>query len=903
MAENLLDSIQEKLREETWTRTTITNFTSTNLAELEELVAKAKNEGNSDEIIAACYEHLAHTKDSVSALYVAGMLSLYKGNLDDNCLETLTDILMKNHKEQIVVSLCNSILDTEENNKFALRTMAEIKKAENDEAYWDLYLKIVKIDFEDCELVKALAEHYDELGDNENALVFYKKALHRYVNAKNLTAIKDIWEKLVKRIPENFDFFQSVRRKIAKTMGDTKTTTLMQDLYLKYKEDDKNIDNSIFILKQNLTVDPKDSFSRKEIVDCYRVKYADHSHLEDYIRTSNLTASYRDVFEAINDFEKHIAFDTDSFVFHKNWGVGKIKSLENDSLVIDFGKKNGTKEMSLKMAVVALKPLDKNHIWVLKATKKPEALKERVKEKVSWTLKTIIKSYDNSCDFKTIKAELVPAILSTSEWTSWNSKAKKILDTDPKFGVDSNDINKYVYRDRELTPEEKLSIEFKAQKQFFARVDILMRFFNDEETDKTSDLFAEMYSYFTGFLKNIQHVSDQVVASYLVVRTISKADSMFEFTCAETFAQIYKRIEDPRVMYDCLKDTKDTKLKAEFIECVKLLPNWDEEFIRLFPKVLDIKMIDTLVNEGHLADVQKMVRTAFENFRDFRETVLFLFKENKDNKLTWFNEAGVSYEKQLITLINIIELGFREINSHVNTTENKKFQKNALSMLFDDNSIFKFMFENGESAVKKMYTLISDISELDPKYAAQMRAEIQKVYPDFKFQVSEEKTSTTAAKGMLVTKAKKDEKEAIIKDLQDVQMPANAKEIADAREKGDLKENAEYKAAREKQHMLQLELSRLQSEMKRAVVFDPTTLTTAVISYATVVTLTDNNSGNDETYTILGPWESDPDAGIISYMSPFGSALMDKKPGEKVTFSINDNKFDFTVKEIKAAQI
>ena len=110
MAENLIESVQEKLKEETWTRATITNFTSTSLNELAGFVDKAKSEGVTDEIIAACYEHLAHTKDSVSALYLAGMLSLYKGNLDDTCLETLTDILLKNHKEQKVISLCDSIL-------------------------------------------------------------------------------------------------------------------------------------------------------------------------------------------------------------------------------------------------------------------------------------------------------------------------------------------------------------------------------------------------------------------------------------------------------------------------------------------------------------------------------------------------------------------------------------------------------------------------------------------------------------------------------------------------------------------------------------------------------------------------------------------------------------------------
>jgi len=904
MAENLIESIQEKLKEETWTRATIANFTSTSLSELAGFVNQAKDECVADEVIAACYEHLAHTKDSVSALYLAGMLSLYEGNLNDTCLETLTDILLKNHKEQIVITLCDSILETEKNNKFALRTLADLKKAENDQSYWEDYEKIVKIDFTECELVKLLAEHYEEAGDKETAKDYYKKALLRYVNAKNFTAIKEIWTKLVSEDHTNYTFFQSVRRKIAKTMGEIKTTTLMQELYIYYKED-KNWDVAIEILKQNLTADPSDKWARNELVDCYKGKYASHKNLDEFIKTSNLTASYRDVFEAINDFEKHIAFDTRNFVYHTNWGVGIIISLKNEVLTIGFA--SGKREMALKMAVSALVPLDKNHIWVLKATAKDKtAFKEQVKTNVEWTLETIIRSFGNSCDFKRIKAELVTdnektTILTPSEWTSWNSKAKKILETNPKFGVDTNDINCYVVRTQELTAEEKLSNEFKAQKQFFARIDILARFLKNVPEETDSDIFAEMCSYFTSYLKTIAHVDEQVIASFLVVRHLKEEGLLSDFVPSSTFEQLYKRIEDPRKMYDVLKDTKETTLKADFIECVKTLPDWSAEFIRLFPVVLDMEMIDYLIKKEKKDDVQKLVRTSFESYRDFRETVIFLFKECQDKE--WFKEAGVTTEKQLITLLNIIELAFREINNHVNTTENKKIIKNAEVLLFEKGYLYNYMFENDEATVKKMYTLVNDIADLDPSIKAQMRSKILEKYPDFKFQVSEEKAASNQSKGMIVTKAKLDEKKAQLKDIQEVQIPANAKDVSDAREKGDLKENQEYKSAKEKQHMLGLEVSRLQGELSRAVVFDPTTLTTSIISFATVVTLTNKDSGSDEEYTILGPWESDPDAGIISYMSPFGSKIMDKKVGDELSFIINEHKYNYTVKAIKAAKM
>ena len=278
---------------------------------------------------------------------------------------------------------------------------------------------------------------------------------------------------------------------------------------------------------------------------------------------------------------------------------------------------------------------------------------------------------------------------------------------------------------------------------------------------------------------------------------------------------------------------------------------------------------------------------------------MFFFKECQDKD--WYKDAGVSYEKQIITLINIIELTFREINNHVNTTDNKKINKNATLLLFKEETIFKYMFSKDEATVKKIYTLIDDIADMDPIYKAQMRNKILEKYPDYKFRVAEEKT--TQPKGMLVTAKKLEEKKGEIDRIQNIDLPANAKEISEAREKGDLKENAEYKSARDKQHMLNLTLARLQEELNRATLFDPTTITTSVVSFATEVTLHNNEMDRDEKYTILGPWESDIANNIISYMSPFGNAIMDKKVGETATYVVDGHEYSYVIKSIKKAKI
>lgn len=69
-----------------------------------------------------------------------------------------------------------------------------------------MYTQIVKLDFEEADIAKLLAEHYESSGDMENATEYYKKAILRYVNAGNMSATKELWTKLVQLIPQEIDF-------------------------------------------------------------------------------------------------------------------------------------------------------------------------------------------------------------------------------------------------------------------------------------------------------------------------------------------------------------------------------------------------------------------------------------------------------------------------------------------------------------------------------------------------------------------------------------------------------------------------------------------------------------------------------------------------------------------------
>ena len=137
-------------------------------------------------------------------------------------------------------------------------------------------------------------------------------------------------------------------------------------------------------------------------------------------------------------------------------------------------------------------------------------------------------------------------------------------------------------------------------------------------------------------------------------------------------------------------------------------------------------------------------------------------------------------------------------------------------------------------------------------------------------------------------------------DLVQKKIPANSKEIAIARSYGDLRENHEFKAAKEMQKVLMRQKQELEGQLMRARGTDFSNTTTEAVAIGSVVLATDLGTNQPETFTILGAWDSDPDKGIISYLSPVGAALLNHKPGEEVEFEFHGAKHRHRIEKIEA---
>jgi transcription elongation factor GreA len=121
-----------------------------------------------------------------------------------------------------------------------------------------------------------------------------------------------------------------------------------------------------------------------------------------------------------------------------------------------------------------------------------------------------------------------------------------------------------------------------------------------------------------------------------------------------------------------------------------------------------------------------------------------------------------------------------------------------------------------------------------------------------------------------------------LKNLKSVERPAVVKAIAEAREHGDLSENAEYTAAREKQSFIEGRIAEIEDKISRSEVIDVATLSGDTVKFGATVTLIDDDTEEEVTYQIVGEDEADIKSGRLSITAPLARALINKSVGETV---------------------
>jgi transcription elongation GreA/GreB family factor len=223
-------------------------------------------------------------------------------------------------------------------------------------------------------------------------------------------------------------------------------------------------------------------------------------------------------------------------------------------------------------------------------------------------------------------------------------------------------------------------------------------------------------------------------------------------------------------------------------------------------------------------------------------------------------------------------------------------------LLVEDRNFLGEMFSNGDVSVARDAMRRLQLSPLfDELTKRSLLARIVKIHPELESMITGGQAADQPAP-LIVSWSSLRRRELEYDELVKKKIPENSKEIAVARSYGDLSENFEFKAAKQMQAVLMRRKAELEQMLHRARGTSFENPDTSRVSIGTVVTLRSLDSKKDETYTILGAWDGDPERHIISYQTAIGQALLGHKPGEIISLDEHGAAAPFQIVTIAPAQ-
>jgi transcription elongation GreA/GreB family factor len=608
------------------------------------------------------------------------------------------------------------------------------------------------------------------------------------------------------------------------------------------------------------------------------------AELEKLVEAGKLTARQADQLQELKP---------GTFCLHKSWGFGRVAewNLLLNQVMIDFpGKK--AHPMQLSYAAENLTVIPPAHFLAKKATDLP-GVRQLIKKDPVALMRNILESLGGSATVTQISQLMLGDIFSEPEWKRWWDSTKKLLNKEGYFSV----------------PTKKSEpIQLRGEK--VSRADELIKFFN--QTRQPKEQVAAL-DQIIKFHNEFDHPETQLQPIVAAIENVAARNQ--RLNAPLTFELVLGR-DDLLARCPALKTTNLSLTLTRLIEdeqgrLLTILPKLpsakERRVLQMLPTALGPAWTTRalqLMLSNHARAVMQLPRVFTDEGKQ-DELRAFLERGIRDHSvtseiLTWLCKERDGEWRPLIMpdLLGAI-LSALERDQHNENSRGSKLR----DLLLDDRELIPDMFEGAELSVARdamrrlMLTPVFD--ELTKR---SLLARIIKLYPALESVITGEQKEEKR-EGLVVSWSSLDRRKAEYEELVNKKIPENSKEIGVARSYGDLRENFEFKAAKEMQAVLMRRKSELETALHNARGTAFESPDTSQVSIGTIVGLRDSDSGKEETYTVLGAWDGDPDRGIISYQTAIGQALLGHKLGEVVRLSDDDTTRRFAIISIDPAPV
>jgi transcription elongation GreA/GreB family factor len=570
---------------------------------------------------------------------------------------------------------------------------------------------------------------------------------------------------------------------------------------------------------------------------------------------------------------------------HRSWGFGKIKTVDTvfARFTIDFPGKAGH-TMDLGFAAENLKPIPKDHILARKANDL-EGVRHLAAHHLD-LIKLVLNSYGGKATADQIQSALVPDVIR-DDWKKWWETTKREMKKDGHFIVPLKKTEPVVFQAQETSLQDRTLADFRAAKGLKARVAVVAEFIKvvsdlpDKQT-AASGIIPELNADIVSYQRNQPAVALEAIFARDELREAAGLQPVAgEITAAQIWAQ-------DNVKFGSLLELIPSAKHHRALESFKQAnPERWQEILRGSLNFVSAKLCkefaNLLIHEGKWDLLKETLARLIRQHTASSELLLWLGRERSD---AFADILGPEVFRAMLTAMERDQF-------------NEKRSNRLRDFILEDHDLIGELTASADIEVVKDLTRALQLSPVfDDMDKRSLLARLVKKHPAVQSLVSGEQSKQDSA--ILVSWESLERRRAEYQELVQKKIPANSKEIAIARSYGDLRENHEYKAAKEMQKILMRRKEELEAQMMRARGTDFSNAKTDAVSIGTIVQATDLGTNQRESFTILGAWDSEPEKGIISYLSPVGAALLNHKVGDEVEFELHGTKRRHRIEHIKA---
>jgi transcription elongation GreA/GreB family factor len=582
-----------------------------------------------------------------------------------------------------------------------------------------------------------------------------------------------------------------------------------------------------------------------------------------------------------------------TYCLHKSWGFGRIAewNLLLNQIAIDFpGKK--AHPMQLQYAADNLTVIPPEHFLARKATDL-SAIKKLIKEDPAAVVRSILESMAGAATVQQISEWLIGDIFEEAAWKRWWESTKKILKKEGHFSIPTKKNDPVQLRTSPVSyGDELLSVFNQARqpKDQAAALDQIVKF-HDQFKDPEKQLQPVVVAIEQTAMRN-QKLHPALSFELILGRDdlLERVPQLHTTIVGLTLPKLIQD-EEARLITILPKLPSAKERRVLMALPAALGPRWTQLALRLMqgnqPRMVG-QVAKVFVEAGQQAELRDALDRSIREHSATGEMLIWLIR-SRDREL-----EDLINPELLAAILSAVER-----DQHRETTRGSRLR----DLLIEDRELMSDMFAKADVGVARdamrRLMLTGVIDELTKR---SLLARLVKIYPELESMISGGQAEQTTAP-LVVSWSSLEKRRAEYEELVSKKIPDNTKEIGIARSYGDLRENFEFKAAKQMQAVLMRQKTELESMLHRARGTSFENPDTSRVSIGTVVKLREEQSGKEETYTILGAWDGDPERNVISYQAAIGQALLGHKVGETVSIGSDGASQPFVIVSIDPAPV